>query len=427
MKLKHLGLFTVVGVIIVIGILFLLTRTKQIPLKTVQANRQTVVSEVAFTGNLQSKRKVELAFELTGTVKEVNVKVGDRIKMGDVLMRLDTRGARLSAAQASAALYSGQEQARLSWQTAENSWDKTRQENSAIIAKYQQDVRNSKAQLDQSKITLEQTARESGDESSVTKTKQEAAGTLGASYKTAQQLLDQVLASATKNNQATRDAADSAYAKYAATVKASGDKDGLSVLEASSALANLQLVKSVALSPFDGVVTSRSINNNELAVAGTPVISVETIDDLEIKADVPESDIAKLTTGMAGVFSLDAYATSDDVFGAEITTIAPSAKTIEGVPTYEVTLVLHQPDARLKPGMTANVTVRATEKKDVVALPRRAVSKVNGKNIVKVLQSNNETKDQEVSLGLQGSNGLVEITGGLSGGETIVLSTTSGS
>lgn len=418
---KVISIIGVVVVIVTLAVVFGLTKSKQPPVKTVTATRQNIASEVAFTGSLTSRKKVQMAFELTGAVTEVAVDVGDKVKAGDVLMRLDTASAQLSAQSARAARLSGQEQARITWRSAETAWDKTRTENSAIIAKYQQDVRNAKSALDQGKNTLDQVVRESGDVSSTYKTKYEAVSAQASAYKTSQKTLEQTQANSVKTVQAARDAADSAYAKYAATVQASGNATGLSALVAAEQLAGVQLIKSVALAPFDGVVTARSVSSGELVISGKPVVTIETVDDLQIVANVPESDVTKLSVGLSSAFTLDAYAVSDNQFVATVVKIAPAAKIIEGVPTYEVTLDLNVPDARLKPGMTANVTVTTASKSDVVTLPRRSIAKLNGKNTVKIVQADGTTIDREVELGIFGSQGQVEITAGLTGGETVVL------
>ena len=422
MKIKKRWIIAGVILLIVIGGILLATRPKAQAYKTVTAGRQTVKQEVDFTGYLQSKHKVNMAFELTGTVANVAVDVGDTVHKGDVLLRLDTRGAQLTAAQATAARASGQEQARLGWQGAENAWDKTRTTSAQTLAADQQAVRNAKTQLDQLRDVWEQAVRESGDQSSLTQAKYSSVVAEAAAYASAQKALTAAQASTAQTTQAARDAADSAYAKYAATVQAAGDNPGMASLVASEALANLQLAKGTALAPFDGVVTAKHINSGELAAAGTPLLTIETADNLEITANVPESDVTKLAPNMTATFTLDAYATTGDTLQATVTKIAPAATTIEGVPTYAVTLALTKPDARLKPGMTANVIVQAAEKDNVIALPRRAATKTaDGSYTVKILQADKTTVDKPVTLGLQGSDGSIEITSGLSGGETIVL------
>jgi HlyD family secretion protein len=422
MKMKKRWIIGGVILLLIIGGIFAATRPKAVAYKTVTAGRQTVKQEVDFTGYLQSKHKVNMAFELTGTVADVAVDVGDVVHKGDVLLRLDTRGAQLTAAQATAARASGQEQARVGWQGAENAWDKTRATNAQTIAADQQAVRNAKTAYDQIKDVYDQTVRESGDQVAASKTKYSTVVADQAAYAAAQKALTVAQASTAQTTQAARDAADSAYAKYAATVQAAGDTPGVSALAAGEALANLQLAKGTALAPFDGVVTARNISSGELETAGKSLLTIETTNDLEITANVPESDVTKLAVDQVATFTLDAYATTGEVVPATVTKIAPAATTVEGVPTYAVTLALTKPDVRLKPGMTANVIVRAAQKDNVVALPRRAVTKqADGSYTVKILQADKSTVDKPVTLGLQGSDGAIEITSGLNGGETIVL------
>lgn len=390
--------------------------------KTYTVERRDVAQEVAFTGTLRSKQRAQLAFETTGTVVSLPVEVGQTVSEGQVVARLDQRSVSLEAAKAAADSAAGADQARLAWQDAAEATQKTKQDSTATVEKRRQSVRDTKIEMDQAKEVWQQTVRESGDESSTAKVKYSVFLTAQSAYRAAQKTLNETETSVAKANQAATATADEAYALYVATQQAARNVSGLSSLQATQQLANLRVSKSVATAPFSGVVTATGVEEGELAVAGTPVVTVETIAKQEIVADVPESDIAKLQVGMVASFTLDAFP-SERERSATIISLAPAAKVIEGVPTYEVVLELPESNVELKSGMTANVIVETAKRENVLAVPRRAVAKVGGIYKVKVRQLDGSTRETEVSLSVLGSDGYVEIVAGLKGGEIVVLPT----
>ena len=178
------------------------------------------------------------------------------------------------------------------------------------------------------------------------------------------------------------------------------------------AQATLQLAldkydETILRAPIDGVITDINFEIGEQTSLSTPVITMLATENYEIEVDIPESDIVKIDIGDKAEITLDAF-TSDDTFAGVVTTINPAQTEIQDVIYYRVTVTFDhdQPEAvnllfnKIKPGMTANVTVKTAEVKDVLMIPLRAVKDEGGKKIVQVLQ-NNQSQSVEVTLGLQ--------------------------
>lgn len=404
------------GIATVIGALVLWRRGGEEEVRTVKAERGEVRQEVLFTGRLEAKRSADMAFEVGGTVAQVFAEVGQSVKKGEALVVLDGRLASLELAQAHAQLASGQEQAQLAWQTAEADFTKTKAENTQAVARTRQSVLDAKVELDQQKTVHQKTEAEKGD-SVTTEAAVLSLRVQETKYHAAQRALAETQAAADKVNTLKRRVADEAKAKYLATVQASSTDTGLSALEASQALAAVRLEKMTLRAPFNGVVTTLDANVGEYVQPGMVVVAVAATHELELAADVPETDAVKLTAGQAAQVTFDAFG-SARVFEAEIVSVSPAAKIVEGVPTFEVKLELVGED--LRPGLTANVTVQAAEKKDVIAVPRRAVITREGREFVRLREMDKE-REVEVKTGLLGSDGRVEIVSGLSGGEEVVV------
>ena len=172
--------------------------------------------------------------------------------------------------------------------------------------------------------------------------------------------------------------------------------------------------------PTSGTITAKNILPGELVSATSPALSLIGDQAFQIEADVPEADIAKISIGNKASTTLDAYG-SDENFPATVILIDPAEKVIEGVPTYKVTLAFDTPDARIKSGMTVNVTIVTHRQENVLSVPQRAITlNDDGTKTVKVLKADGTTETRTVTTGLRGESGDTEITSGLQEGEKVV-------
>jgi HlyD family secretion protein len=402
------------------GLAYWRSRQQKEQLQTVTAERHRLTQEVTFSGHLEATDVAKVGFATGGHVESVMVETGQTVQAGQVLAMLDGRTARLELAKARAERASSQVESQLTWRKAEADWQHTVEENNKLLAKEQQSVRDAKKELDQSEEIWQQTVRESGDQNSLTRAKYLAVLQARSAYHAAQEGLKQTTSAVAKSQAVSRAAADVAHAQYLATQQASARVAGLSSLEAVEQLAQVHLEDNLLHAPLTGVVTEKNINAGEVAPTGQAVITIATTDQLKIVASVPETDITKLSVGLPATVTLDAEPNVGS-WPAEITAIDPASVTVEGVPTYKVTLHLTQASEKLRPGFTANVTVQTAQKENVLTLPRRALIRRNNNYFVRVMTGPTTTREQPVTIGLTGLDGEVEITSGLSGGEQIVI------
>jgi HlyD family secretion protein len=191
-------------------------------------------------------------------------------------------------------------------------------------------------------------------------------------------------------------------------------------IEAGADALRAQVAKATLRSPIAGVVTKNSLRVGETVSPNVSAISIQGDSNYEIEANVPEVDIAKITVGDFARVTLDAFG-SDRVFEAEVTLIDPAETVIEGVPTYKVTLRFRSGEEFVKTGMTANIDIRTDARVGALSIPSRAVSTKEGKKMVRLLSPGAIAPvDTEVTLGLRGSDGRVEVLSGLVEGDRIV-------
>lgn len=388
------------------------------PTKTVQATKQTITKDVAFTGKVTAKQSAGLSFELSGIVKDISVQVGDTVQKGEVLALLDPQSVELEVVKAHADAASTTSAEYLSWQKASEDAKHTEAENAKTLEQKRQAVRDAKKALDQSKTVFTKKAGESGDDASVTLATQSTVLANEAAYNAAKAALATTVTTTTKSNAAAKKSADIAYSQYTSAIQAAPGDTSLSSLEALKRLAQVKAAKSIMRAPFAGVVTAKKLEVGELATAGVAVITVETLDSLELTSDVPETDAFVLAQGMEASVTFDALPSNSEI-AARITSIAPAAIDIEGVPTFLVTLTPSTTDTLLRSGLTANITVHAAKKDNVLAIPRRAIIRKDEKQFVRKQTGEEVFEEVEITTGLAGSDGLVEIISGVNEGDTL--------
>ena len=188
-------------------------------------------------------------------------------------------------------------------------------------------------------------------------------------------------------------------------------------------------------SPIDGVVLSKSVEEGQTVAASfnTPELFsiAQDLTDMRVIADIDEADIGGVKEGQRVSFTVDAF--PDDHFEGQVTQVRQQATTESNVVTYEVVISAPNKDLKLKPGLTANVTIFTMEKNDVMSVPSKAlrfipteallekgqtISDCEGEHKLWTLEDNT-FKAHKVEIGT--SNGVVtEIVSGIPEGTEIL-------
>ena len=188
-------------------------------------------------------------------------------------------------------------------------------------------------------------------------------------------------------------------------------------------------------SPIDGVVLSKAVEEGQTVAASfnTPELFTiaQDLTDMRVIADIDEADIGGVKEGQHVTFTVDAF--PDDSFEGQVTQVRQQATTESNVVTYEVVISARNDDLKLKPGLTANVTIFTLEKNDVLTVPTKAlrfmpteaflqkgqtIEDVDAKNKVWTLDGN-VFKAHAVEIGT--SNGtMTEILSGIAKGTKVL-------
>lgn len=128
-------------------------------------------------------------------------------------------------------------------------------------------------------------------------------------------------------------------------------------------------------SPIDGVVLSRVVEEGQTVAASfsTPTLFTiaQDLTQMQVVANVDEADIGEVKEGQRVEFAVDAY--PNDSFEGEVIQVRQEATVTSNVVTYEVVINSPNPDLKLKPGLTANITIYTAERKGVLSVPVKAL------------------------------------------------------
>ncbi len=434
------------------------------------ASRGDIVQEVSVTGRVKPAEDVTLAFEISGRLSRLYVKVGEAVYYGEILARLDnaellaelnkaesdlaTQNAKLDEAKTTlgnvytgllndlnsaylkaddavhvktASLFtsSGQSVYQLSFDTcdyeakvnaggeravAEEDLKKWKSELAALNPDLTETegsewLRTGRTHLNLVMGLLENLNKALNADCILN---QSSLDTSRANLSTARSNVNDALVSLSNKEQAV-------LSQKAVVVSAEA---ALKSYEATSEKIRAQIAQAVLTSPIKGVVSAVNPKVGEIVASGEAVISVISVGNLEIEANIPEVDVAKIKVGDGAKVTLDAYG-SGVVFQATVSQIDPAEKIIEGVPTYRTKLQFAEKDERTKSGMTANIDILAAKKENALYIPARAVASEGEKTYVRVLYGKTP-EEVDVQTGLHGSDGNVEIISGLKDGDKVV-------
>ena len=313
-KLWFVLVFLVVVIVSAVIIRQAANRSKTTQFKTIEVQRGDLTVIVTATGTLQPTNRVDVGSELSGIIKSVEADYNDKVKVGQVLARLDTSKLDAQVTQSKAALESAQ------------------------------------AKLLQAKATVKET-----------------------NSKLLQLQKVRELSNNKVPSQSELDAAEAAFER----AKADESSAAAAVSQAQATLETYQtdLSKADIRSPIDGVVLTRSVEPGQTVAAAfqAPVLFTlaEDLTKMELHVDVDEADVGEVKEGQEATFSVSAY--QNRTFQARIIQTRYGSKTVESVVTYETVLKVDNSDLSLRPGMTATADITVKKVENAILVPNAAL------------------------------------------------------
>ncbi len=388
---KKLYIFGGIGILLLALILIALiggNKEEIIAVQTEKVIKRDITQTVSATGKINPEFQVVITPEVTGEIVSLPVKEGNKVRKGDLLIKIKADS-----------YLAAQDRANANLQGAK-----------ATLAMR-------KAELD--KLT--------GD------------------YNRVKELHAKGLSSDSE-----LEASKSSYLSSQASYEAA--QANVSQMEAALKEAVEQLNKTTIYSPMDGTITKLNVEKGERVLGsgfsqGTDMMTVSDLNNIEASVDVDENDVVLVAIGDTALIKVDAF--GDRVFKGRVTEIGNSAisqglGTQEQVVNFDVKIKLFNPDDQLRPGMSCNADIQTETKHNVIAVPIQSVTARNqsempkeDENVVEVKQEkkngfgekklqeivfvvkNNKAKTVNVETGISDDN-YIEIKKGLDADEQVV-------
>jgi membrane fusion protein, macrolide-specific efflux system len=181
-----------------------------------------------------------------------------------------------------------------------------------------------------------------------------------------------------------------------------------------------QLYKAAPLvAPLGGIIIARNVEPGQTITTSDAVLVMS--DRLIVKAQVDETDLARIRLNMPAEISLDAY--PSELIPSTVDHIAYEAKTVNNVTIYEVEVLPKARAEAMRSGMTANVSFIVANKENVLLIPTEAIRTEDGKSTVRVPAQNPKKRSErrDITVGLSDGK-RTEVMEGLSEGDTVLIS-----
>ncbi|HWP41715.1 MAG TPA: efflux RND transporter periplasmic adaptor subunit, partial [Blastocatellia bacterium] len=314
-------------------------------------DRGNIEVTVAATGTVQAVTTVQVGSQVSGTVAWLGADFNTQVKRGQVIAKLDP------------AIFQAQvENQRANVLNAE-----------AALRAAETEINNQKANLQAAKANQEVARVQRDDAIALVNRYKELRSVLSGRELEAAQA--QANAAAGRYEQAAAQVVQVQAANESAKARLEQAKASLSQARAQLAQAEVNLDHTIITSPIDGVVVSRNVDVGQTVAASLQAPTLFTIANdltkMQVLASIDEADIGQIRQGIKSNFTVDAY--PGEVFTGEIAQLRLNAQTLQNVVTYSAVIDVSNPELKLRPGMTANITIPVARRDNVLTVPNAAL------------------------------------------------------
>jgi len=318
---------------------------------TAKVARDNVAVTVSATGTLQAVTTVLVGSQASGTVAWLGADFNSQVKQGQVIARLDSTSFDAQIESASASVASAD----------------------AAVQAAETDIRNQDANIQAAKANKEVTRVQSDD-----------AAALVERYKALKEVMSgrdieaaqaQASMAAGRVAQANAQVAQAEAARQSSSARLQQAKAQRAQAQAQLDQAKANLSHTVIASPIDGVVVSRDVNIGQTVAASLQAPTLFTIANdltkMQVLASIDEADVGQIREGIKVSFTVDAF--PGQTFSGNVSQVRLNAQALQNVVTYTAVIEVGNPDLKLRPGMTTNITFSVEQRDDVLTVPNAAL------------------------------------------------------
>lgn len=363
--LLTVGLATIIAVL---GFTLWTRETSAAQFMTGKIERGNLRNSVTATGTLQAVTTVQVGSQASGTISALYADFNSNVRKGQIVAQLDpaTSDAQLASARAN------REQARASLADAQ-----------AKLLAAQAAVQNQRAGVSGASANLAALRAQRDDAQSLLN-RQVALSQNGlipaqdletarTNFRAADARYNQATAQLDQARVGEQSSAGAGLAQAQAAIQQA--RAQLQQSEAAMRLAEVNLSHTTIRSPIDGVVVSRDVSVGQTVAASLSAPTLFTIANdltqMQVIANIDQADIGVINASNRADFTVDAY--PGETFHGTIQQVRLNPQNVQNVITYNVVIDVRNPDLKLKPGLTANLTITVDERNDVLKIPNAAL------------------------------------------------------
>ena len=332
----------IIGIIVAVLALLvylLFGRSEPVGYREAALEKGNLVVTVSSSGTVNPVAKVEVGSQVSGLIKSIYVDYNSEVHQGQVIAQIDPEPFELKVRQAQADLDSAR----------------------ASIMSQQINFQTQKIEVDRVFLQLEEARRDMArnqallDKEFISKA---AFDTIKTTYQTTQRQYESA--------KSTLDL----YANQIASAQATARQR-----QAQLEIAQTDLSHTRILSPVNGVVISREIDEGQTVAASFQAPKLfeiaENLAEMQVEANIDEADVGRIKPGQTATFTVDAY--PNRPFTGQIQQIRKAPTVTSNVTTYTALIGVSNPDLVLLPGMTANIKILTDQRQDVLLAPNSAL------------------------------------------------------
>ncbi len=346
-----IGIVLLLGGVAVVAAFFWGNKASASDYITGKVEKGNVEVNVSATGTVQAVTTVQVGSQVSGTLEWLGADFNSQVKRGQVIARLDPAIFQAQIANSRANVINAE----------------------AAVAAAETEINSQKANLNAAKSNLEVTRVQRDDAAALVKRYEDLKNVLSGRDLEAAQA--QANAAAARYEQAAAQVGQVQAANASAKARVDQAKASVSQAKAQLQQSQLNLDHSIIASPIDGVVVSRNVDVGQTVAASLSAPTLFTIANdltkMQVLASIDEADVGQIRQGIKAHFSVDAY--PGETFTGEISQLRLNAQTLQNVVTYSAVIDVANRGMKLRPGMTANITILVARREAVLTVPNSAL------------------------------------------------------
>lgn len=391
-------LVVIVGVVIYFQSQAAKAKAQQI-YQTEAVAKGTLTAMVGATGTVRANQSALIAWQTNGTVENVNAKLDDQVKVGDVLASLSKTSLSTNIITAEADLVSAQQALD---ELKDSNIDAAQAELDLVNAT--EDYKDALADRELLDHPIKTTTWKMG-------------ATGPRQVKTERTANQKEIDEANAKLSVAEAKLSDAKREYE-RLKNGPDPKDLAVAEARVAAAQSTLNLAWITAPFNGIITDVNVLPGDIVSDGTTAFRLDDLSRLLVDVNVSEVDINQVKVGQAATLTFDSI--SDAEYQGKVAEVARVGSTKNDVVNFVVTVEIMDSDARVLPEMTTAVNIVTTELADEILIPNRSVRQINNNRVIFILKNNVPTMTK-IEVGATNGNYSVLKSGEITPGDLVIL------